>query len=145
MRFSAPLLFSLIVLAACSSDDGDDTGPLAPAGPQIPSAAASSVEVGGGQPDVPTVIDIVVREADGTLVTEAVPGLAVTVSGANGGAETTITVPVDQRRMEMLKSAAYVGFDAEAFAPESPDVLTANNSRRFDLQLIADFTFTIQP
>ena len=60
-------------------------------------------------------------------------------------AEITIAVPVDKRRLDMLQLAEFVGFNAEAFAPESPAILTANNTRRFDLQLIADFTFTIQP
>lgn len=75
--------------------------------------------------------------------------IAIPSVGGNGEAveskETIISIPVDRSRLEMLQNAAFLGFDAEIYAPSSPDVLRANGSRSFDLQLIADFQFTINP
>lgn len=75
--------------------------------------------------------------------------IAIPTVGGNGMAveskETIISIPVDGSRLDMLQEAAYLGFEAEIFAPSSPDVLRASAGRSFDLQLIADFQFTIQP
>jgi hypothetical protein len=75
--------------------------------------------------------------------------IAIPAVGATGEAvesqETIIAIPVNTNRIEMLQDAAFLGFEAEIFAPSSPDVLRATGARSFDLQLIADFQFTIQP
>jgi hypothetical protein len=98
-------------------------------------------------------LDAIFLGADGVTVIDRLNAdpieIPIPAVGGTGEAvetaSTTITVAVDRARLETLRDAAFVGFDAEIYAPSSPSVLRATGDRAFDLQLIADFEFTVQP
>jgi hypothetical protein len=60
-------------------------------------------------------------------------------------APTQIIIPLNDEQLRTMQRSAFLGFSGEIFAPSSPSSVVANGTRSFDVQLIADIQFTVQP
>ena len=60
-------------------------------------------------------------------------------------ATTEILIPITPEQIRIMARSDFLGFTGEIFAPTSPSSVVATGARSFDLQLIADIQFTVQP
>ncbi len=60
-------------------------------------------------------------------------------------APTEIRIPINDEQIRIMARSEFLGFTGEIFAPSSPSSVVANGSRSFDVQLIADIKFSVQP
>lgn len=84
----------------------------------------------------------------GTLTNETI-SINIPAIDAQGfaleSAETDIVIPITEEQLRIMARSDFLGFSGEIYAPSSPSSVVANGDRSFDVQLIADLQFTVQP
>lgn len=101
----------------------------------------------GGEIDV-----FFLSKDDNTIVdyltgqTEILPIPEINAEGrATGMVGTQISIPVTPEKLDNIRNAGYLAFDASFFTPAEFGVLTTTMEDKLDVKLIADLQLSIQP